>query len=100
VDGHVYIHNEPIAWCLDAKTGEKKWEQRLSGPTWSSMVHVAGRLYICNKAGTTYVLEPTPEACKVLAENKLGEQVEGSPAFSDGEIFIRTFQHLYCIKSQ
>ena len=31
VDEYIYILNEPgIAWCLDAKTGEKKWEQRLS----------------------------------------------------------------------
>ena len=32
VDGHVYILNEDgIAWCLDAVTGERKWEKRLGG---------------------------------------------------------------------
>ena len=44
------------------------------------------------------MLEPNPEECKVLAENKLGEQTEASPAFSNGQIFIRTHQSLYCIE--
>ena len=29
--------------------------------------------------------------------NKLGEPTNASPAFSNGEIFIRTSQHLYCL---
>jgi hypothetical protein len=31
------------------------------------------------------------------ATNELGERSNSTPAFSDGEIFIRTFEHLYCI---
>jgi outer membrane protein assembly factor BamB len=101
VDGKVYILNEPgIAWCLDAATGEKEWEQRLpGGVSWSSMNHVAGRLYVGNTAGTTFVLEPNPKECKVLAENKLGETMRASPAYSSGQIFIRTYQNLYCIEA-
>jgi outer membrane protein assembly factor BamB len=100
VDGHIYILNEPgLAWCLDAKTGEKKWEERLGGgQSWCSMVHAAGRLYVGNTAGTTFVLEPNPNECKVLAENKLDETMRGSGAFSNGQIFIRTYRRLYCIE--
>lgn len=100
VDGHLYILNEPgIAWCLDVQTGDKKWEQRLgSGPSWCSMVHAAGRLYISNTAGTTFVLEPSTTECKILAENKLGELIRASPAFSNNQIFIRTYENLYCIE--
>ena len=82
------------------KTGDKKWEQRIGPNTWSSMVHAADRLYVANKQGTTYVLEPNPESCKVLAENKLGESLDASPAFSKGQIFIRTHQSLYCVEAQ
>ena len=64
------------------------------------MVHVDGRLYISNKAGTTYVLEPNPQECKILAENKLGELTRASPAFSNGQIFIRTYENLYCIEAK
>lgn len=100
VDGYIYILNEPgLAWCLDAKTGEKKWEERLGGgQSWCSMVHAAGRLYVGNTAGTTFVLEANPNTCKVLAENKLDETMRGSHAFSDGQIFIRTYRALYCIE--
>jgi outer membrane protein assembly factor BamB len=99
--GHIFILNEPgVAWCLDPATGEKKWEERLpGGVSWSSMNHVAGRLYVNNTAGTTFVLEPNADQCKILAENKLGETTRASPAFSNSQIFIRTYQNLYCIET-
>lgn len=105
VDGYLYILNEPPpagAWCLDPKTGERKWEKPRLSParSWCSMVHAAGRLYIANEAGTTFVLEPSTQECKVLAENKLGELTRASPAFSNGQIFIRTHQSLYCIEEK
>lgn len=102
VNDHVFILNEPgIAWCLDPKTGEKKWEEREGGGnSWCSMVHAAGRLYITNTAGTTAVWEPSTEKLTVLAENKLGEMTPASPAFSDGQIFIRTHQALFCIEEK
>lgn len=98
VGEHLYILNEPgIAWCLNAKTGEKLWEQRLGGKAWSSMVHAAGRLYVINMEGKTFVLEPTPTECKVLAENDLEETTRASLAFSEGQVFARTYKALYCI---
>ncbi len=99
---YLYLLNEPgNAWCLDPKTGERKWEQRLgTGNSWSSMTYANGRLYILNTAGTTFVLEASPTECKIIAENKLGELTRGSHAFSDGQIFIRTYQNLYCIEAK
>ena len=34
---------------------------------------------------------------ELLAENKLDEFTLSSPAISDGQIFLRTAKHLYCI---
>lgn len=98
--GCVFIHNEPYASCLDAKTGEQRWQKRLAERSWCSMVHAAGRLYVNNEAGTTFVLEPTPDACNVLAENKLGELTRASVALSDGQIFLRTYENLYCVEAK
>jgi outer membrane protein assembly factor BamB len=101
VGDHIYIRNEKGAFCLDAKTGERKWTDELGGgESWSSMAYVDGRIYTINTAGTTFVLEPTPEMCKIIAENKLGETTRGSHAFSDGQIFIRTYENLYCIEAK
>jgi outer membrane protein assembly factor BamB len=105
VDGHVYILNEPgIAWCIELATGEKKWENRLenengtAAQSWSSMTHVDGKLYVTAMSGTTFVLEPTPEECRVIATNPIAELTRASLAFSDGQVFQRTYEHLYCIE--
>jgi outer membrane protein assembly factor BamB len=34
---------------------------------------------------------------EVLGSNEMGERIMSSPAISDGQIFIRTDEHLYCI---
>jgi outer membrane protein assembly factor BamB len=60
------------------------------------MVHADGRLYVSAADGTTYVLAAATEY-KLLAENPLGEVTRGSLAFSDGQIFVRTYDALYCI---
>lgn len=100
VDGYIYILNEPgIAWCIDAGTGEVLWKQRLgTGPSWSSMCYADGRLYANNMEGTTFVLATDHTECIVLAKNELHETMRASLAFSRGQIFARTHEHLYCLE--
>ena len=43
------------------------------------------------------VFAPNAEKFEQLAVNSLGEQSNSSLAVSDGDIFARTFQALYCI---
>jgi len=43
------------------------------------------------------VFRATPEKLDVLAHNELGEQTNSSPVPSDGQLFIRTHQALWCI---
>jgi len=102
VGDHIYILNETgIAWCIELKTGKKLWEQRLGkAKSWSSMCYVEGRLYIVNMDGVSFVLEPDPKACKILAENRLEGLTRGSLAFSQGHIFMRTYNELICIGNE
>jgi outer membrane protein assembly factor BamB len=96
---YVYaINDRGIVWCLDAKTGKEVYgRKRLHPATYSgSPVLVAGRIYITNEDGVTSVLKTGP-VFEVVAENDLDEYTLSSPAISDGQIFIRTAQHLYCI---
>ena len=46
--------------------------------------------------GLTSVFK-TGEKFEILAENALGDYCLSSPAVSDGQIFIRTTQHLWAI---
>lgn len=98
VGDHLYIlQDNGVAWCMEVKTGELTWQQRL-GKSWSSMVLADGRLYVPGMEGTTYVLQPNPRECKVVASNPIDEVTRGSLAISDGQIFVRTHEHLYCIE--
>ncbi|MBC8437528.1 MAG: PQQ-like beta-propeller repeat protein, partial [Planctomycetes bacterium] len=98
---YIYIVNEPgIAWCMDLKTGERLWQQRLGdSKCWSSLCLVEGKIYVVNDKGTTFVINPNPKLCDIIHENKLPELTRGSLAFASGRILIRTYKSLYCIES-
>ena len=85
-------------WCLDAKTGAEIYaHQRIKPGTYSgSPVLADGKIYVTNEDGLTTVVKAGP-AFEVLAENALNDYCLSSPAISDGQIFIRTAQNLYCI---
>jgi outer membrane protein assembly factor BamB len=83
--------------CLDPSTGKVLWSSREAGSIWGSIVLAAGRAYVTNQTGATIVFRPNRERFDLLAKNDLGEASNATPAVSDGEIFLRTNQHVYCI---
>lgn len=97
-NGHIYIHNDPgIAECFDLKTGETVWEQRLDGGTnWSSVMLADGLCYTITQKGDCCVFKADPKF-ELVATNSLGEQSNSSIVPSDGQLFIRTYQNLWCI---
>ena len=87
--------------ALDLKTGNLLWTERLEGgESWGSVVLAAGRLYVTSRRGVTSVFRPDPEKFELLAMNDLGEPRHATPAISDGDIFLRTDLHLYCIADE
>ncbi len=99
LDGFIYRPNAGPGTieCLDPKTGKVVWSERSSGTSWGSIVYAADRCYLTNQGGKTIVFKPNPDQFDGLASNELGESSNSTPAISNGEIFIRTFEHLYCI---
>jgi outer membrane protein assembly factor BamB len=89
--------------CYELKSGNDLWkdEDRLKGQTWGSMVHADGRIYLLMKNAATVVLAAKPKF-EILATNSLGggEQTNSSIAISDGDIFIRSNKHLWCIEEK
>ena len=83
---------------LDAVTGSVVWgPQRIKTGTYSaSPVLVDGKIYATSEDGVTSVVAAKSEF-ELIAENDLGGYTLSSPAVSDGQIFIRTESHLYCI---
>jgi len=96
-EGHLYLANaDGTAECLEAETGKTVWKERLAGRLWGSLLLAEGRLYVSNLEGTTFVFSASPKF-EVLAKNDLGEAIYAAPAVSNSELFLRTYQHLYCI---
>jgi outer membrane protein assembly factor BamB len=85
-------------FCLDAKTGAEVYAaQRLKPAIYSgSPVLADGKVYVTSEEGLTSVVQAGPKF-ELLAENALNDFCLSSPAISDGQIFIRTANYLYCI---
>lgn len=88
-----------IITCLDAKTGQLKYEGgRVPVPATftSSPVAFEDKILLTSEDGDTFVIKAGP-AFEVLRSNSLGEPVYASIAISAGRLFIRGAKHLYCI---
>ena len=88
-----------IITCLDAKTGEVKYEGgRVPVPATFSSSPVAfdDKILLTSEDGDTFVIKAGP-AHEVLRANSLGEPVYASIAIGGGKLFIRGAKHLYCI---
>ncbi|MEK6324950.1 MAG: PQQ-binding-like beta-propeller repeat protein [Acidobacteriota bacterium] len=95
--GLIYMANDAgVATCVDAKTGEKVWQQRMDGIFSASPVAGDGKVYMMSETGETIVLKAGREL-QILARNDLGERLVASPAISSGQLFIRTDAYLFCI---
>jgi outer membrane protein assembly factor BamB len=99
VDGMLYIPDmRGVLACVDPKSGERLWSTRSTkGAIWSSIVKVNGLLFVTNQSGTTIVFRPNPKKLEVVSENRIPEKTNATPAISNGEIFLRTHERLYCI---
>jgi outer membrane protein assembly factor BamB len=101
-DGCVYtITQDGTAQCLDLKTGKTIWEEPLRGPSgrgssWSSMLLADGKIYVPNQSGDVFVLRAVPKF-EVLATNSVAEPTNASLAASNGDLFLRTEQSLWCL---
>ncbi|MFC1553697.1 PQQ-binding-like beta-propeller repeat protein, partial [candidate division KSB1 bacterium] len=91
--------NNGFLTCLNTADGQPHYEnQRLDGISgvYSSPVGVNDRVYVLGRDGVTLVLSNGSEF-NVLANNKLDDQFDSSPAIAGDEIFLRGYQYLYCI---
>ena len=93
----IYMATENgIVICADARTGEMIWKERIGGVFSASPVGGDGKVFLLNEAGETIVLEGGRKFT-LLQRNLLDERCLASPAISQGRIFIRSDQHLFCI---
>ncbi len=96
--GKVFLlRDDGIASCLDLKTGEPHWQERLfSANCKVSPVAGGGKVYFLNGQGNCTVVKASPKL-EVLATNELHEATLSTPAISAGRLYLRTEGSLFCV---
>jgi outer membrane protein assembly factor BamB len=98
--GLVYIVKyNGVVNVYDAKTGEKKYQERFAGGTsafTSSPVAADGKVYFANEDGQVFVVKAGP-VFEILATNDMGAPVLATPAISEGRLIYRTASHVLSI---
>lgn len=84
------------AVCYNAQKGDTLWTHYFSEQFYASPVIAGGNVYMLDRSGTMRIVNAGPEF-RIVAEPSLGERADCTPAFSDGKIFIRGKENLYCI---
>jgi outer membrane protein assembly factor BamB len=103
-DGHLYWASDSggVVFCQEAATGKVVYSERLKPPAaqiWASPVLADGKLYYVSKQNGTYIVAAQPKF-RQLAHNVIDgdtSRSNASLAVSDGQLFLRNDQYLYCI---
>jgi outer membrane protein assembly factor BamB len=85
-----------IVSCVEAASGEVKWQERVGGNYFSSPLWVDGRLFCISTKGDVVVVEAS-DRFQVLARNPLGEVTHSTPAVAGGRMFIHTTKSLISV---
>ena len=105
LNGQLYwIYDRGVAYCMDAKSGELTYRERLSiqgggRPFYASVVAADGKLYALSRRSGTYVIDAKTEFKQISINTISGDNTDfnATPAISNGQLFIRSDKALYCI---
>lgn len=97
VDGLLFIATSyGVAACFDAGTGELLWEYEAEQGFYASPVVADEKIYFMDMDGKMHIFS-IDRSMKLVGEPELGERTVSTPAFAQGKILLRGYDHLYCI---
>lgn len=95
--GHLYLWNDNgVVVCLDGKTFEPVWTERVGGNFSGSPVCVNGLLYAPSEDGEVIVVRASPKF-ELLGRSPLGDRTYATPAVAGGRMYFRTFGKVLCL---
>jgi outer membrane protein assembly factor BamB len=95
VGNEIYMVSERgVASCLDVETGENRWTERLGGNFSSSPLYADGVIYLANRDGDTFVIQPGREFV-LKATNRLEGSIMASPVAVGSSLLLRTEHAVY-----
>lgn len=90
------VSDRGIASCLDAKSGDVHWQERIGGKHSASPLFADGKIYIQAEEGEAIVIRPGREYNEI-ARNELEGRTFASYAVLGSSLLIRTEKQLYRI---
>lgn len=125
-NGFLYGADEGgVAFCVSAATGELVYQARLAsgespapapeadggrrrgggrGPrSYGSALLIGDKVFVTEASGETFIFAASPEKFTLIGTNKIGRNEGGfnaTPAVSNGELFLRSNNALYCVSSK
>ncbi len=98
--GNIFmVSDRGIGSCLNAKTGEVVWQERIGGNFSASPVIANGLIYLQSEQGDATVIEASPKF-KVVSKNTFGQRTLATYGVADGTLLIRTSESLYCVQDK
>lgn len=99
-DGKVYVLGRgSVLTCASVEDGKTLWQLRVKGDGGFSATPVLanGNLYLINENGGASVVKLGGEKGEIIGGGELGETILGTPAISNGGLFVRSNTHLWKI---
>lgn len=90
------FYDKGVVSCVEVRTGEVHWRQRLGRGFSGSPVIGDGKVYIIDDDGIVHVLAAA-NTYQLLASNPLGEPARSTPAIAGGRLYFRTLSHLISV---
>jgi outer membrane protein assembly factor BamB len=91
-----------ILSCLDPRNGKTHWRERVKDvrDTYFGSPVAAGNHIFCTSSNGSVVVIEASKTFRQLAVNELEELCRSTPAIANGNLYLRTYGHLYCIKGE
>ena len=81
--------------CIDAATGERKWQQARFGK--GNLIAADGKLFISTMKGELVLVRATPERYDELSRATVLGSTRQAPALSNGQLFLRDDKEIVCL---
>ena len=100
---HLYwIGDDGWARCVDAKSGQEKWNEQVlfSSAVSSSPILVGDTVLAISEDGNAVAFTASPDGPGDVKKSDVGEPVFASPAAANGKLYVRGGDHLFCIQKK
>jgi outer membrane protein assembly factor BamB len=82
--------------CYNAEKGDTLWGRYFGNPFYASPIIGDGKVWLLDRTGIMHIVEASGKL-NIISRSPLGEEADCTPAFSEGKIYLRGKENLYCI---